>query len=146
MQSPQQPFSSPPIPAPDEQYVPSTLLTGPRDWKSAPQIVKSVALLAFVGMVFTPLLILMGIFGLTSSPRVQASLPYNITLLTFYFLLFAASAWLRFALKKAVPAAWTVQLVLSCLGVLGFPIGTLIHGYILSQWFKPETKAWFGLQ
>ena len=105
---------------------------------------KSVALLAFVGMVFTPLLILMGIFGLASSPRVQASLPYNITLLTFYFLLFAASAWLRFALKKAVPAAWTVQLVLSCLGVLGFPIGTLIHGYILSQWFKPETKAWFG--
>ncbi|MBV9867085.1 MAG: hypothetical protein JO316_17155 [Abitibacteriaceae bacterium] len=69
----------------------------------------------------------------------------GIVMAFFYGLLLAVDIWLNRALKQGTPAAWTVQIVLSALGLCGFPIGTLIHGYILSQWFSPETKAWFGL-
>lgn len=59
-------------------------------------------------------------------------------------LIFAMFAWLNRALKNGKPAAWTAQIVVSVFGLLGFPLGTAVHAYILSQWFKPETKAWFG--
>lgn len=45
-------------------------------------------------------------------------------------------------LKRRNPKAWKGQVFFSVVGLLGFSLGTAIFGYILSQWFKPETKAW----
>ena len=48
--------------------------------------------------------------------------------------------------RRGVPAAWNVQAVVSVLGLLAFPLGTLLHLLILLKWFRPETKSWFGLR
>lgn len=56
-----------------------------------------------------------------------------------------ANIFLITSLRKGNPVAWHVQMVLSLLGLLGFPIQTVIHALVLSKWFKPDTKAWFGL-
>lgn len=52
--------------------------------------------------------------------------------------------WLRRELKYGNAAAWKVQTALSFLGLLAFPIGTLVFYSILRKWFTPEVRAWFG--
>ena len=56
----------------------------------------------------------------------------------------AVSIWLYAGISKGIRSAWTVQIVYSAFGLMGFPLGTLINGYLLSQWFRDDTKAWFG--
>ena len=56
----------------------------------------------------------------------------------FYF-------WLLIGLKRGTKAAYYVQLAVSILGLLNFPFGIVVNVYILYQWFRPETKAWFGV-
>ena len=53
--------------------------------------------------------------------------------------------WLLVGLKRRYLAAWRVQAALAVLALLAFPLGTILHALILTRWFKPETKAWFGL-
>jgi hypothetical protein len=53
---------------------------------------------------------------------------------------------LRDALGRGLPLAWRVQVALSVLGLLYVPLGTALHALLLWQWFRPETKAWFGLK
>src|ERR1043165_8488816 len=110
----------------------------PRDWQSAPKIVKGwsyqlswlAIVVAVLGIVLVPL-------GGQLSPAER------LGGVIFYAVLLALYVWLNRALKNGVPAAWTAQMILSILGLIAFPLGTLIHGYILSQWFKPENRAWF---
>ncbi len=130
----------PPIASPDGNVVPLPLVPTARgDWKTAPKIVRSWAYqLTWLGIVILPFII----FGALFSARSMGS--ERITIAVLYAILLAVDIWLNRALKKGAAAAWTVQIILSCLGLLAFPLGTAIHAYILSQWFKPETKAWFG--
>jgi hypothetical protein len=53
-------------------------------------------------------------------------------------------SWLAQEFRKGNPKAWSVQIAFSALGLLNCPLGTLINGYILSQWFRPDVKVWFG--
>lgn len=47
-------------------------------------------------------------------------------------------------IKEGAPAARAWQIILSCFGLFGFPVGTLLHGGILYFFlFEPKTKAFF---
>jgi hypothetical protein len=127
-----------PIPTPDGRVASEPLPSvNHGDWQSAPPVVRSWAYtLALLGMLGSILLVLAGFF----SPEL---LDGRVGFIVMGFVLFGISLWMRKAIRQGVPAAWTVQIILSALGVFSFPIGTLIHGYVLFHWFKPETKAWF---
>ena len=146
----QPPYSAPPIPSPyggQPGFAP-----GQRgDWSTAPKVVKGWAYpLTWLGIIVLPMLIgvllLSGAnFGMgpsIGSPPTSAVERGVAALL--YGVLLGVNIWLNRALKAGKPAAHTVQTVLSCLGLLAFPLGTAIHIYILTQWFRPEVKAWFG--
>jgi hypothetical protein len=130
---------TPPIPAPEPLQ--QTLTAGGGDWQSAPPIVRSWAYtLAFLGMIGGGFVMVAGAFmpndrigGLVGGILIGA-------------ILFAVSFWQRKAIRRGDRNAWTVQIILSALGLTSFPIGTLIHGYVLMNWFKPEVKAWFGIR
>lgn len=142
MQSPQSPYSQPPIPSPDGNLPPVAPVVSNGDWQSAPPIVRGWAYpLTWLAIVVFPILILVSLMG---GDKDLSSPGERIILAAIYALFFGGAIWLNRALKKGAPAAWIVQIIFSALGLLGFPLGTIIHGYILSQWFKPETKAWFG--
>ncbi|HEX8236489.1 MAG TPA: hypothetical protein VF600_11070 [Abditibacteriaceae bacterium] len=135
----QTPTNHPPIPTPDGSYVPAPALSSGGDWKAAPKIVKNWAYqLTWLAIVLLPIVVIAAVFT-SPMPAGEAA-----GLILFYSVLWAVNIWLNRSLKKGAPAAWVTQIVISVLGLLAFPIGTLIHGYVLSQWFKPETKAWFG--
>ena len=152
------PFSSrPPLPTPDGNVFPPdpTTLLQRGDWKSAPVVVKGWAYpLTWLGIIGFPLGIL------EAWVRLSRSGVAALVLLILCVVLFAAVVWLNRNFKKGTTAAWLVQIAVSSFSILNLPIslfvflhggnpingivGFLINGYILSQWFKPETKAWFG--
>src|SRR5437867_11488884 len=108
---------------------------GPRDWRNAPKVVKGWAYqLTWLGI----LLAVLGIVIVPTSERLSAA--EKLFGVLFYVALLALNIWLNRAMKKGTPAAWMAQFILSVLGLLAFPLGTLINGYILSQWFKPESR------
>jgi tetratricopeptide (TPR) repeat protein len=114
---------------------------GPRSIADAPQIVKSIRwlywLFNFMGAMAVIAILLQGQQWEGPAGRwVLALIPLG---------LLGLSIWLLVAIPRGTRAAYYVQMVLSGLGLLGFPIGTLLHGYILYYWVKPETKEWFGV-
>jgi hypothetical protein len=110
----------------------------PKEWANAPKIVKGWAYpLTWLGIIFLPLVIIMTF--VTAKDPIEA-----VIAAILYGILFCVDIWLNINLKRGTRAAWTGQIVLSAFGLLGFPVGTLIHRYVLSQWFKPDVKAWFG--
>jgi hypothetical protein len=123
---------------PDGQVAPENLPTANRgDWRFAPQIVHLAYWLLFLGIILSPLIVLM------SLARPTAETPLRII---FGSIAFCVSIWMRNAIRNGEPIAWAVQIILSFLGLFGFPLGTIIHCYVLLNWFKPETKAWFQKQ
>jgi hypothetical protein len=150
----QTPNNIPPIPTPDGNLPPVTLGGVRGDWQSAPAVVRSWAYpLTWLGIVLLPFVIL-GTFAMLRQLGAPAM---NYLMLLFFAFLFSADVWLNLNLKKGTPGAWTVQIAVSALiilnslvnavtggSVVGGLAGLAIHGYILSQWFSPETKAWFG--
>ncbi len=152
----QSPFSTPPpIPTPDgnfPQAQPQNTTMTHDDWKTAPSIVRGWAYpLTWLGIVILPLAMLgAGILIKTAGTT-------GILLLLFFLALFVADVYLNRNFKKGTPAAWIVQIVKSSISIISLPINLLSHGnlipamigfalhtYILSQWLKPEVKAWFG--
>lgn len=138
----QSPFSTPPpIPMPDGNFSPRQQSTNVvrGDWANAPGVVKGWAyVLTWLNIVFTPLIMAVGFFD------DKSKMDEKIGVSLFLGIIWVAAIWLNRAMKKGSPAAWTAQIIFSAIGLLGFPIGTAINIYILSQWFKPEIKAWFG--
>jgi hypothetical protein len=135
----QSPTNHPPIPTPDGSYVPGPALSAGGDWKAAPKVVKNWAYhLTWLAIVLMPIVAIAAV--MTGPMTVGAALG----MILFYSAVWATNIWLNRSLKKGAPAAWVVQIVISVLGLLAFPVGSAIHGYVLSQWFKPETNAWFG--
>jgi hypothetical protein len=111
-----------------------------RPWKQAPSIVRGgaypVALLyGFFGLIF----MLIGLLPDEGSGE-------KVAIVIGGLILVGLTVWLCKGFKNHSKTVWRVQIVLSCIGILGFPLGTIIHGFILSQWFSPETKAWFGIK
>jgi hypothetical protein len=132
----------PPIPTPDGHVQPAPAAAPTRvDWQNAPPVVKGWAYtLSWLSIIGCAIFLLVTWFG------EDVEVVEKIVMSVLYGGFFALSIWLNRGLRHGKRAAWTVQLVLSCLGLLGFPLGTMINGYILSHWSKPETKAWFGMR
>lgn len=132
----------PPIPAPDGHVWPRQPVTLPAvqrgDWQNAPKIVKGWAYpLTWLAMIGLAVFLIVCVCNEMPAANKIAGVLFLVALM-------ALVLWLNNALRKGVPVAWTVQIILSIIGLASFPLGTLIHGYILSQWFTPENKAWFG--
>ena len=137
------PFSNrPPLPTPDGNVFPPdpVVVNNVRnDWKIAPLVVRGWDyIVTWLALIILPFVMVAGFSDEDSNTGEK------IGGLIFVALIFAMFVWLNRALKNGKPAAWTAQIVVSVFGLLGFPLGTAVHAYILSQWFKPETKAWFG--
>lgn len=110
----------------------------PKNWADAPKIVKGWAYqLTWLGIITTPFFIFMSFSE--AKDTVEAVITSIIYAAFSGFII-----WLNIGLKKGFRGAWTAQFVVSVVGLLGFPLGTIIHGHILSKWSKPDVKAWFG--
>ncbi len=150
----QDPTSRPPLPTPDGQILPpAPPVYEPGDWQGAPTIVKGWAYpLTWLGIVLQPFFLI----GLFAARSIMGNVV--VPLMLFNGALLVTQIYLNRTLKKRVPAAWIVQIALSVVviafqawsiatggarGATGI-IGILIHVYILSQWFKPDVKAWFS--
>lgn len=48
-------------------------------------------------------------------------------------------------LLKGRKLAWYFQVALSAIGLLGFPLGTILNGLILVFFFLPNTRAYFRI-
>ena len=135
----QSPYSGPPVPSPDGQQHYSAPLPTRGDWKSAPLAVRGWAYpLTWLVMIFSPCVMLVGVFDNSKSGAEK------IGVVVISSVAWAIQFWHNRNLKSGARAAWPTQIVLSCLGLFFFPLGTAIHIYLLSQWAKPEIKAWFG--
>lgn len=120
----------------------SALPSGPQTIRDAPQIVRSIRWLYGLA-IFVGLCLLLMAVGVASSGRPFAVPVGSIFLFALCEL--ALSSWLMWAVPQGNPAAYYVQMGLSALGLFGVPIGTILHGWILYAWTRPETKAWFGV-
>ena len=126
-------FNQPPIPSPFEPLRPTTafVLQAPRVWKDAPKIVKGWASpLMWLAIIVLPIVILAILFGGISNIRQPGE---RIGMAFFYLAFWAVAIWHNRSLKKGAPHAWVTRIVLSILGLCGFPLGTFINIYILSQ-------------
>ena len=130
----------PPPYRPVDGQLPSTAYTGApvRTWETAPKIVKGWAYpLSWLGIVFWSLVMM-------SSAVMDEEMGLRIVAFLASAGFFAVMIWLNRGLKKGTQAAWILQIIFSTLWLLAFPLWTIVNGYVLSNWFKPETKAWFG--
>lgn len=114
-----------------------------RTWKNAPSGVRDARILALLGAIFSCIIIIV-LIGLFMTKGSQGDIGSSV-ILWIYALFFPLYAWLLFGLKRGLKGAYYTQMIVSIVGLIGFPIGTLINGYILYKWFRPETKAWFGV-
>jgi hypothetical protein len=105
-----------------------------------PPIVRDARILAVLGMLGSGI----GAIGNLLDPD-KGGVVATVAVLALYGAFLAIYIWLFGALKQGNPAAWRAQRALAFLGLIGFPLGTIIYIYLLSKWSKPETKAWFGL-
>ena len=114
-----------------------------RTWTNAPSGVRSARALAWLGAFFSGILSIVFVVLLFSGGVKGAN--FSIINMAVYSIFFPFYIWLLFGLKRGDKTAYYGQMVISIIGLIGFPIGTLISAYILYQWFRPETKAWFGV-
>ena len=139
-------LNQPPIPSPFEppqaNNNSSDHVFENKDWNNAPKIVRQWAYpLTWLAIIITPLALLALFIGEESA---NYALEIKLVGAFLYLLGWIISIWHNRALKRGQPLAWNAQIVSSTFGLCGFPLGTFISIYVLSQWFKPETKAWFG--
>ncbi len=114
-----------------------------RTWTNAPSGVRSARALAWLGAFFTCIICITTCVLLLSGGL--KGNPFSMIQLVVYSMFFPIYIWLLFGLKSGVKSAYYVQMAISIIGLIGFPIGTLISAYILYLWSRPETKAWFGV-
>jgi hypothetical protein len=114
-----------------------------RTWDNAPRGVRDARTLAYLGLLGSGLLVIVLVWLLMSGGFHEG---FTGSLILFvYALFFPLYIWLLIGLKRGTKAAYYVQLLVAILGLTAFPVGTLINGYILFKWFRPETRAWFGV-
>ncbi len=128
-----------------------------------PGIVIFVAVLNFISMAFffflstLSLVVLvfgnvMGIYDFitkqitTYRPQANLSIGFNvlfILMLVFGIIFFLFYLLVGLGLLKGKKYAWYFQVALSVLGLLGFPIGTVINAVILIFFFQSSIRGYF---
>ena len=71
------------------------------------------------------------IFSLISPHEAALSLAFSLGLLLLYVLIGAVFFWIGKGLRQLDIKVRTITIVLSAIGLIGFPLGTLINGYFL---------------
>lgn len=130
-----------------------------------PGIVIFVAVLNFISMAFfffvSVLALIVLIFGngigiydfitkqiTTYSPQVNLSIGFNvffILALVFGIIFFVFYLLEGIGLLRGKKYAWYFQVALSVLGLLGFPIGTILNAVILIFFFQSSIRGYFKI-
>jgi hypothetical protein len=97
---------------------------------------KSVGFLYFLG---APFVLLAGVIGISSPASTSRILPSML-----FLGLVALQLWGGIGLRRLQPWARIPSGILSGIGLLGFPIGTLISGYILYLLFSKKGATVFS--
>jgi type II secretory pathway pseudopilin PulG len=109
-----------------------------------PIIITVLAILNFVAAFFVlgTSVVLTVMFLVMEKPGVdtRGALVFTALLLPFGFLYLAAGI----GLWKLKPFGRTMEIIFACLGLFGFPLGTIISILILVYLFKPEVKLLFS--
>jgi len=111
-----------------------------------PRVVENAAAFAFASaLLFNPGLLILGLSGEPGPSGVHKSGPptFAVSLLLGWFVF---QTLLGFGVLARSKEAWRGYWIAGCLGMLSIPFGTLVYGYLLIDWVKPETKAWFRLR
>jgi len=56
---------------------------------------------------------------------------------------FTFNFWLARAHYQGKPAAWTAQVTLFLIGLLGFPLFTVLNGILLFLFHKEDVRRWY---
>ena len=130
-----------------------------------PGIVIFVAVLNFISMAFFLFLSLislvvlifgnvMGIYDFvtrqiaTLSPQTNLSIGFNIffiLMLIFGIIFLIFYLLMGIGLLRGKKYAWYFQVALSVVGLLAFPIGTILNGVILIFFFQPGIRSYFKI-
>jgi hypothetical protein len=105
--------------------------------------VKSIGLLYFLGGGALALLGILATFGVFSSGR-AASAGFGAILVVVFFGMGALQIWVGWGIRQLKPWARIASGVLSGIGLLGFPLGTLINAYILYLLFSKKGTTIFS--
>ena len=101
--------------------------------------VRSVGTLYYLG----GFLMLIGAISLLALGFMGQDTQFGFLVGSIYLILGALSLVLARGIKQLKPWARTTSIVLSAIGLLGFPIGTLINGYILYLMLSGKGKRIF---
>ncbi|MCZ6697287.1 MAG: hypothetical protein O7A63_12190 [Acidobacteria bacterium] len=93
--------------------------------------------LGSIAMFFMPTAVASGEMP-DGAPMIMAVVAGVMVLFSVIYLVCGIGLW------KMKSYGRTMQLVLSFVGLLGFPIGTVVSGLIIWYLFKPEIKAQFA--
>lgn len=93
--------------------------------------VKSIGTLYYIGGV----ILVLAAIGLVAALYIDSSSEPQLGLLTVMLAIYAVfgivSFVLGYGLRRLAPWARIPTVIVACIGLLGFPVGTLINGYIL---------------
>jgi hypothetical protein len=109
--------------------------------RNEPSVVRDARILCILVMIISGIWILAGGFALASPDR-QGK---EVLMLPVGIGIFGVALWHFFQLNNRNSLAWGLQQVFSGLGLFAFPLGTIINVLILTKWYKPEVRAWFGM-
>ncbi len=99
--------------------------------------IRSVGTLYFLGAIFGTL---GGLFGLAGAPGARGDIVAAVVMLVLGVAMFFVSS----GVGRLRPWARTAGCALSGIGLIGFPIGTLINGYILYLFLSKKGRTIFS--
>ena len=128
-----------------------------------PAVVIITAVLNFIGAAIAGLVLVASVVGLlygagagifsTITSRMSQLYPsinasYGVSFLLGFLIAFSGAftffyAMLALSLLKGRKWAWYAQVCLSVMGLVGFPIWTVVNGLILYYYFRPATRGYF---
>jgi hypothetical protein len=104
--------------------------------KSVGSLYMLTAILIVVGIIFLYAQLGNGVRTAASTAYLQQSVP--LLAMSGFF------AWLALSLRRLKPWSRVVGTVFSVIGLIGFPIGTLINGYILYLFWSEKGRMIFS--
>jgi len=128
-----------------------------------PGIVVFVAILNFISASFSALGMVLALLGLAfgnalgladalsrqlTEIQTRTNVVYGINFVFIIIFLISLSFFVFFlsiglGLLKGKKFAWFTQVAASVLGLIGFPIWTVLNGIILYCFFQPRVRDWF---
>jgi hypothetical protein len=107
--------------------------------------VKSVGVLYYLGAIGLGLVGTVFFFGVGFMPRGGGAARLEMPLLAIFFLVLGGlQGWVGFGLRRLRPWARIPSGILAGIGLLGFPVGTLINAYILYLLFSKKGTMVFS--